>query len=365
MPGETRIVSLEATPLDIELHEPFGIAGGALPIAANVLVRVELENGVIGYGEGAPLPAYNGETQASTLDAIERARKSTIGRDARARQDYARALGISIREAGAARCALETAALDAWLTTRGQSFESHFGGKGQALESDVTITTGTKERAGEAAARWEREGFRALKVKIGGVDLATDVERILAVRESAPSCRILADANASMTAKDAIELVKRLRARGVELALFEQPTAKDDWDGLEEVSKHVLVAADESIVTVADAERLAKLGRRAVVNIKLMKAGIAEALEIVEVANEAGVGHMIGGNVESVLAMSVSAAFAAGISGFDFIDLDTPLFMKSSPFEGGYRLRGPALEDAKRAGGGHGVRPIGAAARLT
>jgi len=49
---------------------------------------------------------------------------------------------------------------------------------------------------------------------------------------------------------------------------------------------------------------------------------------------------MVGGNVESLLAMTYSACFAAGQGGFDFADLDTPLFLASNPFDGGYALTG-------------------------
>ena len=65
---------------------------------------------------------------------------------------------------------------------------------------------------------------------------------------------------------------------------------------------------------------------------------------------------MIGGNIESILAMTVSACFAAGQGGFRFADLDTPLFLAENPFEGGYRLDGGRISVAHIAAG-HGVVP--------
>jgi len=70
--------------LDIPLHEPFGIAGGVQEHAANLLVTVELLDGTLGFGEAAPFPAFNGETQDSARDAIEAARVAVEGVDARA-----------------------------------------------------------------------------------------------------------------------------------------------------------------------------------------------------------------------------------------------------------------------------------------
>ena len=39
----TDIVSVEVEPIDIDLTEPFAIAGGAPAVAANVLVRIALD----------------------------------------------------------------------------------------------------------------------------------------------------------------------------------------------------------------------------------------------------------------------------------------------------------------------------------
>jgi L-alanine-DL-glutamate epimerase-like enolase superfamily enzyme len=75
-----------------------------------------------------------------------------------------------------------------------------------------------------------------------------------------------------------------------------------------------------------------------VINIKLMKSGVVEALEIAAIARAAGLGLMIGGMVESILAMTMSAHFAAGLGGFRFVDLDTPLFLATNPFPGWFSL---------------------------
>ena len=90
-----------------------------------------------------------------------------------------------------------------------------------------------------------------------------------------------------------------------------------------------------------------------------MKTGIAESLDIAAIARAAGLGLMIGGMVESMLAMTTSACFAAGLGGFAFVDLDTPMFLAENPFDGGYAQTGPRL-DLGAITGGHGVSPRGA-----
>jgi L-alanine-DL-glutamate epimerase-like enolase superfamily enzyme len=61
--------------------------------------------------------------------------------------------------------------------------------------------------------------------------------------------------------------------------------------------------------------------------------------------------------VESILAMTVSAHFAAGQGGFSFVDLDTPMFMAEQPFAGGFAQHGGRLSVAA-LGPGHGVVPL-------
>ena len=102
----TTIRSLQAQALDIELHTPFGIAGGAQDLARNVLVTVELEDGTRGYGEAAPFPVFNGETQQMVLSAVVAARSLVEGADVREWRRLALALRNSIGPVGSAQCAI-------------------------------------------------------------------------------------------------------------------------------------------------------------------------------------------------------------------------------------------------------------------
>jgi hypothetical protein len=54
--------------------------------------------------------------------------------------------------------------------------------------------------------------------------------------------------------------------------------------------------------------------------------------------------------------MSVSACFATGIGGFEFADLDTPWFMATNPFDGGFAVTGGMISVAGITAG-HGVLP--------
>jgi L-alanine-DL-glutamate epimerase-like enolase superfamily enzyme len=357
MLAPTVITRLVIEPVDIPMERPFGIAGGAQVVAENALVTVELANGTKGFGEAAPFPAFNGETRAAAVVAAEAARGVVEGEDARAWRRIAAALRGAAPRSGAARCAIETAVLDALARSAGMPLWAFFGGAERALVTDVTIPTGSVQAARDEAAERVREGFGRLKVKVGAPD-GDDVARVVAIREAAPRAELMLDGNGGLTAETALDLLADLRVRGVLPILFEQPVPGGDLEGLAKVARHgsVPVAADESVSTAADVIRLAAAGAAQVVNIKPMKSGIAESLAIAATARAAGLGLMIGGMVEAKIAMSLSACLAAGLGGFAFVDLDTPLFLADEPFDGGYAQRGEHL-DLSPIEAGHGARP--------
>jgi L-alanine-DL-glutamate epimerase-like enolase superfamily enzyme len=212
--------------------------------------------------------------------------------------------------------------------------------------------------ARRAAAERAAEGFGRLKIKVGGPLSGGDLDRILAVREAAPAAELMLDGNGGLGAEAALDLLADLRARGVAPILFEQPVPGADLDGLAEVARRggVPVAADESVSSAADVLRVASRSAAQVVNVKLMKSGVAEGLAIAATARAAGLGLMIGGMIEARLSMSMSACFAAGLGGFAFVDLDTPLFLADDPFDGGYAQRGAEI-DLGPIEAGHGASP--------
>ncbi|KAF7819908.1 L-Ala-D/L-amino acid epimerase isoform X1 [Senna tora] len=109
---------------------------------------------------------------------------------------------------------------------------------------------------------------------------------------------------------------------GVTPVLFEQPVHRDDWEGLGHVSHiarekyGVSVAADESCRSLNDVSRIAEGNLADVINIKLAKVGVMGALDIIDVAKDAGLSLMIGGMVETRLAMGFAGHLAAGLGCF-------------------------------------------------
>lgn len=362
------IRQIRATPWNIELNEPFGIATGAQVVAANVLVEVQLADGTIGLGEAAPFPAVNGETQASTLAALQKIEAQVVGREL----DDWESIALDVRDvlgpAKSALCGLETALLDAhckiqrislwaWAKQQGTPLPESPDVEPQ-LDTDITIPTGSVQDAKRAAQTAAANGFRTLKIKVGGALPDLDMQRCLTVLSAAPRAQLIIDGNAALSVNDAASLIQSLDDVRDRIVLFEQPTAKHDLDALREVGRlaHLPIAADESAGSAADVEQLAQSKACDVINIKIMKSGIVEALHMIRTAQRHGLGLMIGGMVESELAMTTSACIAAGIGGFAHIDLDTPLFMKGAPTRGGVQRQGPRVQLDSRCFG-HGVEP--------
>jgi L-alanine-DL-glutamate epimerase-like enolase superfamily enzyme len=181
---------------------------------------------------------------------------------------------------------------------------------------------------------------------------------VAAIAAAAPGAPLILDGNCGFSSDSALQLTAALLEQGVPVALLEQPVPKDDWDGLHQVAQWggIPVAADETAADSHAALRIVQERAAQVVNIKLMKCGIVEALDIAAICRAARLRLMIGGMVESILAMSTSACFAAGQGGFSFVDLDTPLFMAENPFDGGMIYQGGRIELGQITAG-HGVTP--------
>ncbi|HEX9035513.1 MAG TPA: dipeptide epimerase [Ktedonobacterales bacterium] len=337
----TTIVSLAAEPLDVPLLEPFTIATGRITAARNVLVRVRLSNGIEGLGEAAPFPPSGGETQETTLAAVGGMLPIVEGYDVAQWRTIAHRLTANFEHQACARAAVEAAMLDALARSWGIPLHRYFGGALNEVETDITIPIESPEHMRELARHYAERGAATLKIKVG-VDVDDDLDRVLAVVEGAPDCDIMLDGNQGYTPTEALDLLRSLASEDVTPVLFEQPTHRHDLDGLKYVTDRagVPIAADEAVHTAADALRVVRMGAANVINIKLMKSGFAEALDIAAVCRAAHVELMVGAMMESRLGIMASASLVAGIGGFRYIDLDTPMLLSSDPFEGGYTQRG-------------------------
>jgi L-Ala-D/L-Glu epimerase len=350
------IVSVDVLPLNLQLHEPFSIATGNQDEVKNVLIKITLGNGMTGLGEAAPFPAVNGETQESAINAIHKLKSEVLNADIRTWKNISERISMKLQKDHSALCGIQMALVDALGKYYNISAGVLFGGSSDTLKTDMTIIASDVEHAGNAAKEIVKRKINTIKIKTAGKNIALDFERIKKIREVAPRASFILDGNCGYALKGALELVKKLHHENIPILFFEQPLPREQWKEMAIFTQEsgVKVAADESARNAADVSRIAEEKSAHIINIKLMKSGLFEAMRMVEIAKAARLELMIGGMVETILSMSFSAHFAAGIGGFNYADLDTPLFIKSHPFKGGFELKGDIVKiDLGKAG--HGV----------
>jgi len=333
-------VTIEA--LNIKLDEPFTIAIGTKYNIENALISLELENGIVGYGEAAPLEPINGENQATALATLDACKDFLMGKSVSDYRNISRHLKTVFWAQITARCAIEMALLDAYTKSLSIPLYKFLGGSMNSIETDYTIDIVSPSVARKNAAKLAGKGYKVLKTKVGK-NLNEDIERLLAIKEGAPGCEITLDANQGYSPPDAVHFLEELITNNIRPILFEQPVLKHDLPGMKFVKDHssVPVGADESVFTSADAINIVRTGCADVINIKLMKSGIIEALDIAAIARSANIKLMIGCMLETRLALGCSVHLVAGLGGFTYIDLDPHLDPEEDPFDGGPSFKDP------------------------
>lgn len=332
----TKIKKVFIDPINIALEESFKIATGTKYSIENVSVTVLFDNGIEGYGEAAPLEPVNGENQATVLATLNSCRDFLIGNDISGYTAISKKIKSVFWAQVTARCAIEMALLDAFTKSLNIPFYKFLGGTINKIETDYTIDIVPPDIAKINAAKYAKEGYRILKTKVGK-NLIEDIDRILAIKEGAPDCGITLDANQGFSAYDAVHFLEELEKNNIRPVLFEQPVIKTDLMGMKFVKDHtsVPIAADESVFTSADAINIVRTGCADIINIKIMKSGIIEALDIAAIARSANIKLMIGCMLESRLGLGCSVHMAAGLGGFSYVDLDPHIDPENEPFTGG------------------------------
>jgi L-Ala-D/L-Glu epimerase len=104
--------------------------------------------------------------------------------------------------------------------------------------------------------------------------------------------------------------------------------------------------ADESVYNHHDAKRIIKNNACDYINIKFAKSGgILEAQKIISVATQKNIACMMGGMLESRVALSAFAAFAAANPQIIFYDMDTCMLgHKTDPVLGGVTYNGYTVQ---------------------
>jgi L-alanine-DL-glutamate epimerase-like enolase superfamily enzyme len=311
-------------PVTLDLRTTFRIAHGASDQRFNVITSLE-DGEYLGRGEAAAV-AYHGETQSGIIAYLAGLEGSPADpsrlEDPFLIDDFLSQLPAGSR---AARASIDIALHDLLGKHLGQPIYRIFGLNPDHIpETSFTIAIDEPDLMAERA---RRSSWPILKIKLG----SQDDEKIIAAIRNATAARLRGDANAGWTREQAVSLIPRLAAYGLELV--EQPLAVGDIEGLRWLRAQKLgvpIFADEGIKSARDVA--AHAGAIDGVVIKLMKSGgMREALSAIHTARALDMQVMIGCMVETSLGVTAAAHLAAlG----DYIDLDGPLLIKNDPFNG-------------------------------
>ncbi len=306
------------------MKSPFESAKRRSTVAENVRVTVTAAGGLEGYGEASPASYVTGETPESVLQGIPAVGEALRGIPIECVERWHRRLA-EFPNAPTLRSAVEMALLDALTRAWGIPLATYFGGAVTEVRSDLTVPISAPDEAASIAADAAAQGYRSLKIKVGGADRELDFARVLAVSRAAPRAGIRLDANQGFAPDEALSFVDRCRQAGIPLELMEQPVHRDDWDGLAAVTRRspVPVIADEAVVDARAALRIAATGAAHGINIKVAKAGLVGALQIIAIARAAGLLLMLGCMLESLHGIAAGLHLACGTGAFDFLDLDS------------------------------------------
>ncbi|MBL7761052.1 MAG: dipeptide epimerase [Sediminibacterium sp.] len=336
---------------------PFTIATGTMHFAQNTFIRIHTSEGITGVGECSAFPMIVGETQATCFEMAKDFAALWKGKDP---EDIpARLLELDLFTARnyTAKSAFDLALYDIAAKKAGLPLYRFLGGEKKEIESDLTIGIDTPESMAAQAVEFVEKGVKVIKVKLGK-DPATDIERIRSIRAAiGNAAEIRIDANQGWSYEGAVEALTGLGQFNIQFC--EQPMRTWNDELLPQLCAQspIPVMADESVYTHHDAERMIRNKACTYINIKFAKSGgIQEAIKINRVAEQAGMPCMMGGMLESRVALSAKVHFATAFSNVQFYDLDTCLLgHKEDPVTGGVTYEGMKLHLPDKPGIGADV----------
>lgn len=328
------VVSLEARHVRVRLRRPVKHASHARTDTDNLVVRVQLSDGKVGFGEGVPREYVTGETIDSAIELLKR---SDLARQLKPASTFpevlANAEALTLADipgddrqcrGNAARCAVELAYLDAF----GRSLGEPLMNVAKVLAPDLYQPTEKVQYSGVLlssrgwklrfkALAYRLAGFRQIKVKVGiaGQD---DVKRLRAIRRCVGSgIDVRIDANEAWAADTAADRIRELERYGVRSV--EQPVPHEQVESLAEVRAQVKtpVMLDESLCGMTDAVRAVGGKWCDLFNLRLSKCGgFIPTLRLAEFARRNGLGYQLGCQVgETGILSAAGRHFACSVGG--------------------------------------------------
>ena len=341
-----KITKVKIEKFSAPLKEPFRVAFGVIEDADSWTVKIETDEGIYGLGSAAPLAFVTGETMDTCYIVMKMFADAFIGFDPMDIAGAHKLMDSIIYSNGAAKCAFDLALYDIIGKKKGLPVYKVLGGTNPVVHNDITIGINAPEKMEADAKEYVFEkGFRILKVKTG-LDLATDIRALTLIRNAVgPDVRIRIDANQGYSVETALKALPEFEKLGIDAA--EQFLPWWDFEGAAELKRKnttsVKLMLDESIHNIHDAHRAAKLDCADFYNNKVMKCGgIYYDAQIADIAEEAGVGCMVGCMQENKISIAAGVSLVAAKKAIVEADCDSFMFYKGDDdgIAGGFTREG-------------------------
>lgn len=187
----------------------------------SAVVRIDTDEGVVGWGEHASAPQYMTALHGGAVSAIAEIAPALIGKDPRQIVSIHQTMDRAVKGHAYAKSAVDIACWDIAAKAMGVPLATLLGGIFQEEFPIVNVVhLDRPERMREQSDALFEEGYSTVQVKVGG-DWREDVRRIEATYESAQRFNTtIIDANAHWTQHEAINVVAATRGMAL---MIEQP----------------------------------------------------------------------------------------------------------------------------------------------
>ena len=324
-----KITAIHLYAIHLPLHEPFVISYHTYNFMPSIIVKIETDEGITGYGEAVADEHVTGETWEGTYQTIKNIlAPAVLGHNPLEIERLHDLMNKTIYTAPTAKAAIDIACFDILGKKIQQPVFQLLGGRyhDEFPITHVLSIADPEVMANEASAHVAM-GYQSFKMKVG-TNAKQDVKRIQAVRARlGEDIAIRVDVNQGWK-NSATTLVALNQLQNCNLDWIEQPVMADDIDGMVEIKSKSLIPLmiDEGLKGTR--EMLEIIQKRAAdkVNIKLMKCGgIYPALKLAHQAELAGLDCQIGSMVESSIGSAAGYHVAFSKKNITTVELTGPL----------------------------------------
>lgn len=324
-----KIVKVITHIIEVPLLNEWKIALYAANTRRHAIVELITEDGVHGFGEASPSPAFMGETADTIKLVIDKYLTPVIiGLKVNDLALIHEKMNKAIYSNSAAKSAVDIAAYDSWAKTMNVPVYDLIGG---AYRSEVPLTyvIGIKENinAYEEALMLINDGYTVIKVKIGREPIR-DIALVNLIRkaidDSGKDVKVRLDVNQGYDVSTSIKVIRELEKTGA-IESIEQPVKKWNIFGIKEIRDKVNtpIMIDETVFGIEDAINAIKLGIADIINLKICKVGgLYQSKKIASMAEASGMSCTVGSNLELGIGIAASLHFVAS----------TPVVNKPSDF---------------------------------